>query len=72
MGPQGEIRAKDQQMGALQKRYIGYLSNEDKNNGISIITKNNDEAEYMCMSKCRQHGYRRHKVRKDAADTQSM
>ena len=57
-----EIRAKDQQIAALQKRYVGYLSDEDKNNGISIITKNNDEAEYPYISICRQHGYRRHKV----------
>ena len=51
---QVEIRAKDQQMAALERRYVGYLSDEDKNSGISIIAKNNDEG---------QHGYRRHKVR---------
>ena len=43
VGLQGEIRAKDQQIAALQRRYVGYLSDEDKTNGISIISKNNDE-----------------------------
>ena len=43
---QGEIGAKDQQIAALQRRYVGYLSDEDKNNGISIIAKNNDAVEY--------------------------
>ena len=63
MGLQVEIRAKDQQIAALRRRYVGYLSDEDKNNGISIISKNHDEAEYSYLSICRQHGYRRHKVR---------
>ena len=63
VGLQGEIRAKDHQIAALQRRYIGYLSDEDKSNGISIIAKNNDEAEYPYISKCGQHGYRTHKVR---------
>ena len=34
VGQQGEISSKDQQIAALQKRYVGYLSHEDKNNGI--------------------------------------
>ena len=38
-GLQGEIRAKDQQIAALLKRYIGYFSDDDKKNGISIIAK---------------------------------
>ena len=63
MGLKGEIRAKNQQIAALQKSYVGYLSDEDKNNGTSIIAKNNDEAEYLYISICEQHGYRRHKVR---------
>ena len=63
MGLQGEIRARDQQIAALQRRYLGYLLDEDKNNGISIIGKNNDEAGYPYISICRQHDYRRHKVR---------
>ena len=29
---QGETRVKDQQMAALQRRYVGYLENDDKNN----------------------------------------
>ena len=63
VGLQGQIRANDQQIAALQKRYVGYLSDEDKNNGISIIAKNNEEEEYPYISICVQHGYRRHKVR---------
>ena len=63
VGLQGEIRSKDQQIAALQKRYLGYLLDEDKSNGISIIAKNNDEAEYPYISMCGQHGYRRHKAR---------
>ena len=63
VGLQGEIRAEDQLVTALEKRYVGYLSNEDKNNGISIIAKNNEEEEYPYISICGQHGYRRHKVR---------
>ena len=63
VGLQGEIRSKDQQIIALQKRYEGYLSVEDKNNGISIIAKNNDKAEYPYISICGQHGYKRHKAR---------
>ena len=59
---QGQIRAKDQQIAALQKRYLGYLSDEDKNNEISIIATNNDEAKYPYVSLWGQHGYRRHKV----------
>ena len=42
VGLQGEIRPMDQQRAALQRRYVGYLSDEDKNNGINIIAKNND------------------------------
>ena len=63
VGLQGEIRAKDQQIAALQRHYVGCLSDEDKNNGISIIAKNNEEEEYPYISICGQHGYRRHKVR---------
>ena len=63
LGLQGEIRARDQQIAALQRRYVAYFSDEDKNNGISIIAKNNDEAKYLYISICGQHGYRRHKAR---------
>ena len=63
LGLQGEIRAKDQQIVAMQRRYVGYLSDEDKNNGIRIIAKNNDKAGYPYISICGQHGYRRDKVK---------
>ena len=63
VGLQGEIKPKDQQITALQRRYVGYLSDEDKNNGISIIAKNNCEAGYPYISICGQHGYRKRKVR---------
>ena len=39
VGLQGEIREKDQQIAALQRHYVGYLSDKDKNNGLSIIAK---------------------------------
>ena len=55
VGLQGEIKAKDQQKALLQKSYVGYFSNEDKSNGISIIGKNNEEAEYQSISTCGQH-----------------
>ena len=63
VGLKGEIRAKDLQIAALQRRYVGYLSAEDKNNGISIIAKNTEEEEYPYISICGQHSYRRHKAR---------
>ena len=63
VGLQRKIRAKRQQMAALQRRYVCYLSDEDKNIGASIIAKNNDEVECSYISICGQHGYRRHKVR---------
>ena len=34
---QGEIRAKDQQIATLQRRYVGYLASEGKRNGINIL-----------------------------------
>ena len=55
MDLQDEIRAKDQQIAVLQRRYVSYLSDEDKNNGISIIAKNNEEAEYPYISMCGQY-----------------
>ena len=63
MGLQGEIRVKDQRIAVLQRRCVGYISDEDKNNGISIIARNNDEPEYPYISICGEHGNRRHKVR---------
>ena len=70
VGLQGEIREKDQQIAVLHRRYVGYLSDEDKNNGMSIIAKNNEEAEYPYISICGQHGYRRHKTRVQLARNQ--
>ena len=43
--------------------YVGYLANEDKSDGVTVIAKNNEAAEYPYMSLCRQHDYRRHKAR---------
>ena len=63
VGLQGELKAKDQQIAALQRRYVDYLLDEEKNNGISIIVKNNEEAEYQHISICGPHDYRRQKVR---------
>ena len=54
VGLHGEIKAKDQQITALQKRYVGYLSDEDENNGTNIIAKNNEEEEYPYISTCGQ------------------
>ena len=62
IGLQGKIRAKDQHIATLQRRYVGYLSNEDNNNGITIIVKASEEAEYPYISICSQHGYSRHKA----------
>ena len=36
---QGETQGKDQKIAALQKRYLGYLANKDKNNGTIIIAQ---------------------------------
>ena len=71
VGLQGKIRAKDQQIALSQRRYVGYLSDEDKNNGISINAKNNEEGEYLYISICGQHGYRRHEARVLVAHNQS-
>ena len=67
VGLQGEIRAKDQKIAALQRRFVGYLSKteEDKSNGISILAKSNYEAGYPHISICGQHGYRRNEVKAD-------
>ena len=63
VGLQGKIREKDQHIDVLKRDYVGYLSDKDKNNGISIIAKNNEEEEYSYISICGKHGYKRHKVR---------
>ena len=63
VGLQGEIRAENLQITTLQRRYVGYLSDEDKNNGISIFAKNNEEPEYPYISRCGKHDDRRRKVK---------
>ena len=63
VGLQGKIRVKYQQIATLKRRYVGYLSDEDKNNSMSIIAKNNEEEEYPYISICGKHGYRRHEAR---------
>ena len=65
IGLQDEIRAKakDQQIAALQRRYMGYLANKDKKNGITIIAKSNEAAECPYISICGQHSYRKQKAR---------
>ena len=55
-GLQAELQEKDQLIAALKKRYVGYLANEDKNNGITIIAKSNEEEDYPYISICGQHG----------------
>ena len=64
------MKAKDQQIAALQRRYVGYLSDKEKNNGISIIAKSNKEAGYPYLSICRQPGYRIQKARELLARNQ--
>ena len=39
---------------------MGYLTIEDKNNGITTIARNVQAEEYTCMSEETQHGQRRH------------
>ena len=53
---QSEIRAKHQKLAALRRRYVDYLANEDKNNGITIIAKSNKAAQYTYVSICAWHG----------------
>ena len=39
------------------------IKDDNKNNGITIITKNDDTADYPFISICGQNGYRRQKIR---------
>ena len=41
---QGKTLAKYQEIAAFQKFYVGCFTNEDKNNGITIIAKNDEVA----------------------------
>ena len=63
VGLQGEIRAKDQEIACLQHRYVDYLDEERKNYGMTVIAKNDENAEFPYISICGQHGYRRQKRR---------
>ena len=56
LGPTRSDKSKGSVDSCLAKPYIGYVSDEDKDNGISIIAKNNDEAEHLYLSICWQHG----------------
>lgn len=48
---------------ALQRRYVGYLANKEKDHGITIISSNNEGVEYPYMSVYEQHEYRSHNIR---------
>ena len=58
-------KLKDQEIAASKRRYLSYLANEDKSNGIIIIAKNDEisPAEYPGIFICEQHVNRRHKNR---------
>ena len=60
-GLQGEMRAKDEELAVLRQRYVPILEDDRKNYGMTIITKNNESAEYPFISICGQHGYRKQK-----------
>lgn len=72
MGPQGEIRATDQDVNALQKHCVSHLTNKNKNNGRSITGKSNEATEYPDTSTCKQHGCRSHKTRVLLAHNQML
>ena len=55
--------AKDQEKDHLARLYVSYFQNRDKNSGITIISKNNEEAEYPYISTSWYYGYRTHKTR---------
>ena len=59
IGLQDEIQAKDQVIATLQKCYVSYLANNNKSNGITIISKNDEAAKYPYISRCGQYGYRK-------------
>ena len=54
--------SKDQWTAALQRRYADYRASQDKINGVNIIVKNDEVAEYLYLSKCKQHVYRKLKI----------
>ena len=63
VGLQGELQARDQGIIALQRRYVGYLTNKEKDHGITITSRNNKGAGYPYMSVYEQHEYRSHNIR---------
>ena len=58
-----EKRAKGPDIAALQRHYGDYLANKNKTNGITIIEKIDEEAEYLYMSISRKHSYIKYKTR---------
>ena len=42
---------------------MDHLANEDKNNDVNIIGKSSEAAEYLYITICGKHDYRRHKPR---------
>ena len=50
-------------MSSLLSISNGSSKSEEKNNGISIIAKKNEEEKYLYISICEPHSYRRHKAR---------
>lgn len=63
IGLQGEIPTKNQRRAILKRHYVSYFPNQDKENGMVIITRSNKTSENPYISVCRQHGYRRHEAR---------
>ena len=67
VGLQGKNEAKGceavalhHQATQLQRGHVGCVGNEDKNNSTTFIEKSNEAAEYPYISKCWQHGYKKH------------
>ena len=58
IGLKGEVQVNDQEITAFPKPYVGYLVNEDKNNGITIIARSDEAVEYPYIFLSKQHAYR--------------
>ena len=54
---------KDQERATLQRRHVDHLANEDKNNDVNMTGKSSEAAEYLYITICGKHDYRRHKPR---------
>lgn len=50
---------KDQERVTLQRRHVDHLANEDKNNDVNMIGKSSEVAEYLYITICGKHNYRR-------------